>query len=368
MAAYVLRRTLPFLYYFLPNSCRWPVCGLSAVAAFFWMSNHPVHGNHDNGRNDKIWNLIYFYWLEGTGLASALVVVLILVYSKDTPAFTSSAGGKVGYRFLLVFIAAVLEHLVMWFLSPRPVKSKIRDQARMFTDKHTYIMTWLYIMSFGSFIGFSGAFPKLIQDLFGYIKVYGCTVDESFTQGGTEAECQTLGGTWSRGEIVNPNAPNVFAFAWIGAAVGSLIRPVGGILADKYGGARVTMVLIIWCTAAAVATGVVVQKTYTLETPESMFGWFVFLFINLFFCVGAMNGTTFRTIGVLFCKELAGPVLGWSSAIASYGAFIIPSMFGVAIAEDAAQVTLYALAGYYFTCGVLNYWYYVRPGCEKPGV
>mmetsp|Transcript_4597 Transcript_4597/g.6532 ORF Transcript_4597/g.6532 Transcript_4597/m.6532 type:complete len:511 (-) Transcript_4597:523-2055(-) len=345
----------------------WPICGLSAVGAFFWMSNNPAHGNHE-GKNETIWNLIYFYWLECVALGAAFVAVITLVATRDADVFTSSAGGKVGHKFFLVFLAAILEHLFMWYLSPAPVKTKLRDQARIFKDKHTWIMTWLYIMSFGSFIGFSGAFPKLIKDLFGYINVDGCTIDEDFTAGGNEDECLASGGSWGVGEIVNPNAPSVFSYSWMGACVGSLIRPIGGILADKYGGANVTMILIVWCTAAAIGAGIVVQKAGELDKPEEIFGWFVFLFLNLFFTVGAMNGTTFRTIGVLFCKELAGPVLGWSSAIASYGAFVIPAMFGVAISVDAPQTTLYALAAYYVTCGFLNFWYYVRPGCEKPGV
>jgi NNP family nitrate/nitrite transporter-like MFS transporter len=72
-----------------------------------------------------------------------------------------------------------------------------------------------------------------------------------------------------------------------------------------------------------------------------------------------MNGTTFRTIGVLFPPEEAGSVLGWSSAIASYGAFIIPVMFGIALKADAPQVTFYGLGGYYVTCAFLNFWYYL---------
>ena len=94
----------------------------------------------------------------------------------------------------------------------------------------------------------------------------------------------------------------------------------------------------------------------------------MFLFLNVFFCLGAMNGTTFRTIGVLFDKNLAGPVLGWSSAIASYGAFVIPAMFGVSMSVGHPETTLYCLAAYYTFCGCLNFWYYGRPNCERPGV
>ena len=332
------------------------------------MSNHPDHGNHP-GKNEMVWNLIYFYWLELVALASAFVAVITLIYTRDSPAFTQSSGGKVGHKFVLVLIALVLEHLAMWYASPTPVKTKIRAQAEMFKDKHTWIMTYLYIMSFGSFIGFSGAFPKLITDLFGYIDTTGCfDIEGVFTAGGLEADCEALGGTFGTDTITNPNAPDVFTFAWMGAAVGSLIRPVGGMLADKYGGAKVTNILIIWCSIATVGLGVLVKKTGELENPEKTFGLFVFSFLNLFFTTGAMNGTTFRTIGVLFDAKLSGPVLGWSSAIASYGAFVIPAMFGVAISVGRPETTLYCLAVYYITCGLLNFYYYIRPGCERPGV
>ncbi len=148
-------------------------------------------------------------------------------------------------------------------------------------------------------------------------------------------------------------------------------RPVGGIMADKYGGAKMTNLAIIWCTIAAFGQGALVQTVSKMDDPTSnnaYYGLFVFLFINLFLCCGFMNGTTFRTIGVLFPPEESGPVLGWSSAVASYGAFIIPVMFGIALQAGNPQITFYGLGAYYVTCFLLNFWYYLRPGCEKPGV
>lgn len=89
-------------------------------------------------------------------------------------------------------------------------------------------------MCFGSFIGYSGSFPKLISDVFGYLTGNGCLetagnfVAES--NGATEAACAASGGEWKTDyDYPNPNAPNGAAVAWLGAAVGSLIRPVGGI-------------------------------------------------------------------------------------------------------------------------------------------
>ena len=352
----------------------WPICLASAIAAFIWMSNNPDHGNHSHNHQftlcvdkDSFWSHIYFYWVTICGLLAAGAATAVLLAIREVD-FFETAAGAVAYRFLLVIFAIVLEHLVVWYTSCAPVKESIRDQARIFNDKHTYIMTILYTMCFGSFIGFSGAFPKLIQDLFGYIHVDGCVLEDVFHENGTEMHCIAMGGIWETRELINPNAPDVFKYSWLGACFGSLIRPVGGILADRYGGANVTMLLIVWCVVATVCTGILVQKIYNDRYPEPLFGWFVFMFVNLFFTVGAMNGTTFGTIGVLFPKDLAGPVLGWSSAIASFGAFFIPSMFQVAMKYERAQAVMYGMACFYAICGVLNHYFYCRRGCERPGV
>ena len=191
-------------------------------------------------------------------------------------------------------------------------------------------------MCFGSFIGYSGSFPKLIVDLFGYLEGDGCLeTTGAFVPAGNGMTTDTCQGVWKTNyDYPNPNAPNGAAVAWLGAAVGSLIRPVGGVMADKFGGAKMTNIAIIWATIAAFGQGALVQTIKSMEDPttsKTYYGLFIFLFVNLFAACGFMNGTTFRTIGVLFPPEESGPVLGWSSAIASYGAFIIPTMFGIAL-------------------------------------
>jgi len=81
---------------------------------------------------------------------------------------------------------------------------------------------------------------------------------------------------------------------------------------------------------------------------------------------GISNGSTFKQISQVFraqgVGELVGPVLGWSSALASFGAFIIPSVLSVAIAEDRLSVTMFGFAAYYLFCFFLNFWFYLRPG------
>ena len=78
------------------------------------------------------------------------------------------------------------------------------------------------------------------------------------------------------------------------------------------------------------------------------------------------NGSTFKQISQVFraqgVGELVGPVLGWSSALASFGAFIVPSIVGVAIADKNVGNYMFGFAAYYLFCFFLNFWFYLRPG------
>jgi len=220
-------------------------------------------------------------------------------------------------------------------------------QFAVFRNKHTWVMTWLYTMTFGSFIGYANAFPKLIDDVFGFIRIGA--------DGNVLPEA-----------IVNPNAPVASHFIWIGAAVGALIRPIGGWLSDKWGGARVTQWDTYVMVAATVGAGYYVSQASQSQTPEQFFMPFLLLFILLFATTGIGNGSTFRMIPIIFEKEQAGPVLGWTSAIAAYGAFLIPKVFGAQIKAGHPEYALYGFAGYYASCLVVNWWFYARKNAEVP--
>ena len=84
------------------------------------------------------------------------------------------------------------------------------------------------------------------------------------------------------------------------------------------------------------------------------------MFLILFAATGIVNGSTFRTIALVFNKVLAGPVLGWTSAVAAYGAFIIPKVFGEQIKATTPEYALYGFAVFYFVCLVINWWFYTR--------
>ena len=113
---------------------------------------------------------------------------------------------------------------------------------------------------------------------------------------------------------------------------------------------------------ASVAVGYVMMQAYGSATPEQHFPMFLGLFILLFAASGIGNGSTFRTIGVIFDRQQAGPVLGWTSAIAAYGAFIAPVVIGNQIKAGTPQVAMYGFAVFYALCLVLNWWFYLRAG------
>ncbi|KAL7526192.1 hypothetical protein ACHAWF_001668 [Thalassiosira exigua] len=348
-----------------PANAGWlwfPICAFSAILAFFFMSNQPVHRSKKNwvslvcckwtrehsvlprSHCDLMLLVINAVgWMESMGFLASFIGVITLLGTRNS-SMLSTSGGAVAHKFLLVLLAVFCEHLFM-IISPKKARDRVKKQVVIFKHKHTYVMTWLYIMCFGSFIGYSGSFPKLIVDLFGYLTGDGCLAEDGkFTPSDDPSTCAGISTYVTGYEYPNPNAPNGASVAWLGAFVGSTIRPIGGMMADKYGGAKMTMIAIVWTTAAAFGQGSLVRVCREMDDPDKYYGLFIFL--------------AFRTIGVLFPPEESGPVLCWSSAIASYGAFIIPVMFGIALKAGA----------YYVTCAVLNFWYYLRPDCEKPSI
>ena len=231
--------------------------------------------------------------------------------------------------------------LVMKLTAFGTMKENIDKQFEIFRNKHTWSMTLLYIVTFGSFIGFSMALPLSMKVIFGVSHVPDAAGVMQHT-------------------LTNPNAPSVLTYAWIGPFVGALIRPVGGWIADKVGGSIVTQIISAVMVVASVAVGYVMMQAYGSATPETHFPLFLALFMLLFFASGIGNGSTFRTIGVIFDRQQAGPVLGWTSAIAAYGAFVAPIVIGEQIKAGTPQYAMYGFAIFYALCLILNWWFYLR--------
>jgi len=221
---------------------------------------------------------------------------------------------------LPLVIAATL--LLLRYLTRGELQANLKRQFRIF--------------------GYSAAFPLAIKVIFGFTHVAG--------PDGTLIH-----------DAINPNGPSALMYAWMGPFIGALIRPVGGWISDKVGGAKVTQIVSIVMIASALGVAYYMAAAYRSATPEEFFWPFFVLFIVLFAATGVGNGSTFRTIAVVFDEEQAGPVLGWTSAVAAYGAFIIPKVFGEQINLTTPEYALYGFAIFYGVCVVLNWWFYLRP-------
>ncbi len=227
----------------------------------------------------------------------------------------------------------ILLGILSWvYLRSVPIKASFKEQLDIFKNKHTWFCTITYVMTFGSFSGFSAAFPLLIKTLYGNF----------------------------------PDAPDPLSYAFLGPLVGSGMRVISGPISDKIGGAIITHIVgigLIVCVAVMIFSG--------LLTPTSLdqFPYFVALMLLIFFFTGVGNASTFRQYPIIFShstRQGAG-VLGWTAAIAAYGPFIFATLIGMAITKTgSANPFFIGIAGYYIVAAFINWWYYTRKGCEVP--
>jgi NNP family nitrate/nitrite transporter-like MFS transporter len=304
------------------------------VAAWFGMNNLlPLSPNY--GGTLAAFSKIFYLW----GISCVIGALGLYLY---LPAPTGLGLLNMWVALPLTILATLMAMKLAAF---GEMKGNIAKQFEIFKNKHTWSLTLLYIVTFGSFIGFSMALPLSITVIFGVSHV----PDPSGIMQHT---------------LKNPNAPSALTYAWIGPFVGALIRPVGGWISDKVGGSIVTQVISAIMVGASAGVGYVMMQAYGSATPEQYFSTFMWLFVLLFAASGIGNGSTFRTIGVIFDRQQAGPVLGWTSSVAAYGAFIAPVVIGAQIKAGTPQTAMYGFAIFYALCLVLNWWFYLRAGSE----
>ena len=219
-----------------------------------------------------------------------------------------------------------------WFLRSVPVRASFREQLDIFKNRHTWFCTATYVMTFGSFAGFSAVFPLLI------VKIYG-----GF-----------------------PGAPDPLKWAFLGPLIGSGARVLFGPVADRIGGAILTHIVGIGLTACGV---LMIFSGLLTPTSVDQFPMFVILMLVIFLLTGIGNAATFRQYPIIFShspRQAAG-VIGWTAAVAAYGPFLFAMLIGAAITNTgSARVFFVGAVAFYVFATAINWWFYTRKGCEKP--
>jgi len=226
--------------------------------------------------------------------------------------------GLIWVPFVIVAVT-----LAWTLLKSVPVTSRgVKEQLDIFNNKDTWLMTLLYVMTFGTFSGFAAQFGLLTKNLFGDFA----------------------------------NAPDPVKFAFYGPLVASAARVLTGPLADRIGGGILT---------AFSGVGIAGSSIYTAFqlSPHSShdFGKFFWGMLAIFLFAGIGNASTFKQMPMIFQPRQAGGVIGWTAAIAAFG----PFFFGVLLSMMAPK-SFFVGVGLFAVIGtVVAWWFYARKNAEK---
>ncbi|MDZ7752229.1 MAG: MFS transporter [Gammaproteobacteria bacterium] len=317
-------------------------------------------------------NISFFYpkWMQGTalglnagignlGVSLVQIVTPLVIYSGALMFFGGEPQTQVvdgqqrqvwlqnaGFIWVpFILLSAFASYLGMHDI--RRVRGTFREQLVVFRRKHQWLMSVLYTGTFGSFIGLAASYPMLVSNQF-------------------------------------PDQ-DAFKYAFLGPLLGALVRPVGGWLADRVGGARVTLVVFAVMALAALA----VIGTLPGYGGSGDYEAFLTLFLVLFAAAGIGNGSTFKMVPVVFHKlhlrwsegladevraraviagdKEAAAVLGLSSAVAAFGGFFIPIAYATALdLTGGVTAALGFFTLFYLACLAVTWWWYGRRDAEVP--
>lgn len=204
-----------------------------------------------------------------------------------------------------------------------PVTANVRQQLDIFGERHTWYMTAVYVMTFGAFSGFAAQLGLLIKNLYAGME----------------------------------GAPDPLKYVFLGPLLGSLTRAAWGPLCDRFGGAVWTLVSGIGMTFATLFT-----MFFLSPEDTSTFGLFLGGMLAIFTFAGIGNAGTFKQMPMIFDRRRAGGVIGFTSAIAALGPFLV----GVGLSLVAPRAFFLGAAVYFALCTALVWRQYARPGAPRP--
>jgi NNP family nitrate/nitrite transporter-like MFS transporter len=393
-AALLLIPTLSFAYFVnQPGTPYWAFCVIAATAGF-------GGGNFSS----SMANINFFYpsRLKGSALGLnaaggnlgvSLIQFFLPVIVGGAGIFglvKASEGGINLERAAWVYAGlAIVATLAAYFFMDNlgTAKSDTKAQLSVLKNKQTLIMAFLYIGTFGSFIGYSAAMPLLIKINF-----------------------------WRQPLPAIEGIGINFAFyAFLGALVGSITRPLGGWLADKYGGAKITLVAFGGMIGGTLGVLFVLTQLTPVPPPDpakiealakdpeaiaafqyppevlsavnannDLFPYFLGLFLVVFAFTGIGNGSTYKMIPAIFKTEAdrigtdgsperaaavlgatkrASAAIGIIGAVGAIGGFLIPITFGspwVADPVEATKTAFVVFTGFYVICAAVTYLVYLK--------
>jgi NNP family nitrate/nitrite transporter-like MFS transporter len=369
-ALLLLIPTLLFAFFVQrPDTPYWIFCLIAATAGFgggnFASSMANINFFYPSAKKGAALGLN----AAGGNLGVSLIQLLLPVIVGGAGIFgliKASDGGvhleRAAYVYAgLAVIATVAAYFRMDNLSS--AVSPPAEQLKVVKHKQTWVMSFLYIGTFGSFIGYSAAMPLLIKLNF-----------------------------WVPDPA--PLGTGIFFayYAFLGAGIGSLTRPFGGWLADKYGGARVTLGAFVGLVVFTLA----VLWTLTRLTPnptadpaiafdnQSWFPWFLGFFLCIFAATGIGNGSTYKMIPSIFrieaerattpntperteaihaATKLSSAAIGVIGAVGAIGGFLIPLAFSAPWVDNPLSATKGAFmtfTAFYVLCAFVTYGVFLR--------
>ena len=297
---------MPSTSYFFPRSKQGTALGIQAGIGNFGVS------------------VVQFVtpWIVGFALVGGTAQVMV---NKDTGAVKDVWFQNAGYVWLPFIVVGVL--LAWLLLRSVPVQARgLRDQLDIFKNTDTWIMTYLYVITFGTFSGLAAGFGLLISNIYG---------------------TATFGD-----QGIDP-----LKYAFLGALVGSFARIIAGPVADRVGGGRLTVVSALGIAIGSAYTALQLSPASVDEFPKFLVGMLV-----IFFFAGVGNASTFKQMPMIFERRQAGGVIGWTSAIAAYG----PFGFGMLLPFLAPALFFGLGVGFALLAAVIAWWFYARPGARTP--